>query len=106
MLGGLRQTRELLEDRFERDVNEAIGDRVRASDEDARALWSALANVDWKHESGDEAGYSFRAAGDLIAALRKSGDYMDWYCCGEYAQVAEWISEAMAARGWTHKEME
>lgn len=44
---------------------------------------------------------SFRAAGDLIAAILGRGDYMDWYCSGQYATVSERIDSAMSAEGWT-----
>jgi hypothetical protein len=65
-----------------------------------RALWSALANMDWRRENGDRASYSFRAAGDLIAAIRGAGDYLDWYCCGPYATVRADIADALRAQGW------
>jgi hypothetical protein len=63
--------------------------------------------VSWQHDSApnEEVGYTFRAAGGLIAQIRGKGSYMDWYCCGPYATVAPWISEAMAKRGWKHEEM-
>lgn len=93
--------------KFDDDVRAAIGSRLRASDEDAVALWSALANVSWFHESApkEDVGYSFRAAGELIAEIRGQSDYMDWYCCGPYATVAPWIGEAMAKLGWRHGAM-
>lgn len=105
-MGGIWDGRELdPDDAFEQTVNRVLGDRIRASDADASAMWSALANVDWTHANGDEASYSFRAAGDMIAAIRGSGMYMDWYCTGPYATVADWIADAMKAEGWTYKEI-
>jgi hypothetical protein len=63
-------------------------------------IWSALANQDWRHMAGHTASYSFRAAGDLIAAARGSGDYIDWYCSGPYSTVTDRVRAAMKAEGW------
>lgn len=111
-LGGLKGGRHRnLDDAFEMTVNRIFGDRMRGakhapwSDPDADNIcsqwWSALANVDWTHTNGDTASYSFRAAGDLIAAIREQGDYVDWYCSGPDATVTREINDAMAAEGWT-----
>jgi hypothetical protein len=81
-------------------VARCLGARVRASDNLCRELWSSLANQDWRHRDGDTASYSFRAAGDLIAAIRGRGDYMDWYCSGPDATVSADIATALAAEGW------
>lgn len=105
--GGLGGSFELIpledwrEDLFVQAVNRALGDKIRTEDTAAVCMWSALANVDWKHENGDTASYSFRAAGDLIASIRGKGMYMDWYCSGPYATVSDEIAEAMAKEGWT-----
>jgi hypothetical protein len=89
-------------DEFENAAERALGKRIRESDDVACALWCALANSDWTHKaSGDTAGYSFRAAGDLVAAIRGKGDYMDWYCCGGCPAITDEIEKAMAAEGWT-----
>jgi hypothetical protein len=87
---------------FERNVTEALGDRIQASDQYAKEFWSALANQGWVHKAAPEreVSYSFRAAGDLIARIRGTGHYMDWYMCGPDGVVAPWISEAMAKLGW------
>jgi hypothetical protein len=88
--------------KFKRDLDTALFDRVFRDVKAAEELWSSLANVGWFHESApkQEVGYSFRAAGGLIAEMRGMGDYMDWYCCGPDGVVAPWISEAMAKLGW------
>ena len=101
-MGGIKDGRPRNEaDEFENMVERSIGQLVRAEDETARALWSALANVDWYHpETGSTASYSFRAAGDLIAAIRGEGDYMDWYCSGEYAVVNDLIARSFKKEGW------
>lgn len=89
--------------KFDDDVRAAIGGRLRASDEDAIAFWSALANQGWVHYTApaQEVSYSFRAAGGLIAEIRGEGDYMDWYCSGPTETVAPWIRDALGAKGWT-----
>ncbi len=107
-LGGIKKGRPRnIDDMFECAIDRALGRRMREDENAAQDVWSALANVDWKHVNGDTASYSFRAAGDLLAAVvGKGGDYMDYYCGSDYVDVADWISDAMAAIGWTHSESE
>ena len=88
--GGVAGGRQLdAEDEFEMAVDRALGDSMRSSHEQCRRMWSALANMSWRHENGDTASYSFRAAGDLISAIIRRGDYLDWYCRGPYAYVSD-----------------
>ena len=89
------------DDLFEVAINRACGERMRASRQDAYDVWGALSNVDWKHDNGDTASYTFRAAGDLVAAVVGDGtDYMDFYCNGHFGFVPEWVETAMAGEGW------
>jgi len=89
--------------RFEQTIARLFRDDLKSGAMNGSELWSALANVTWRH--GDsEVGYSFRAAGDLIAALVENGDYMDWYCSGDDGYVSDRIADAMSKEGWTYKE--
>lgn len=107
-------------DLFEAAVERAFGERLRHERShglDARKgdneegglwdrhglgarLWGSLANIDWIHENGDTAGYSFRAAGDMIAAIVGDGDYMDWYCSSDAGIVDAEVAEGLAREGW------
>ena len=100
-LGGFTGGRPLdTRDAFEMAVNRALGAAMRDDDDLCRDMWSALANVDWVHEDGNTASYSFRAAGDLIAAIVGTGNYMDWYCSGPAEVVSGQIADALATEGW------
>ena len=115
-LGGLVECRPInTHDTFEMTIARLFGDRMKLDTnisgwtcpDDVNSicadLWSALANVVWKHINGDTASYSFRAAGDLIAAIRGQGNYMDWYFSEPYATVSDEIARALASEGWTYE---
>jgi hypothetical protein len=88
------------QDEFAQAYHRAIGKEVASDKEIARDAWSALANVEWVHDNGDTASYSFRLAGDLVASMRGEGNYMDWYCYGPITDVSDFIRTAMAEQGW------
>lgn len=87
-------------DAFEMAVERALGAAIRESNDVATAMWCAITNQDWGHENGDTASYSFRAAGDLVAAVRRSGDYCDWYMSGPAGTVRDDIKAALDREGW------
>lgn len=85
---------------FEIALKTIAGDKIQ-DDEFCKNLWSAMANVSWYHPaSKEEYSCTFRRAGGLIAGLRGSGDYMDWYCSGPYAEVSDYIARSMKKLGW------
>ncbi len=92
------------DDAFELAVERALGNAIREDDAVCHEMWSALANVDWTHENGDTAAYSFRAAGDLVAAIKGKGNYLDWYCQSDYPVVSDRVREALAREGWAPDE--
>lgn len=99
--GGLNQTRRHdHRDPFERDVAAAFGGLVRASISFGEELWSALTNVYWMHDDHAAVGYTFRSAGDLVAALYGEGNYMDWFSGSSPGRVSKQIEVSMAAAGW------
>lgn len=103
--GGRRGGRQIdMSDPLEADIFEIFGDRICENYEFATKIWSAFTNTYWSHyRYGNDFGFSYRAAGDMIAAIRGDGDYMDWYCCAPSAVVSEEISSTMAAYGWLHQ---
>lgn len=106
MAGGIDDTREILADdspyaHFEQDVNEVLGDQVRESVEASKALWSALTNTVWCHGEKEYCVlYTFRSAGDLVAAIRGGGTYHYWYCASWPGVVSGEICRAMESKGW------
>lgn len=117
-LGGISGGRERNpEDEFEAAVERAMGERLRTEWRTRPAdgsgsgwyagkglgnrLYGSITNQDWRHENGDEAGYSFRAAGDLIASIIGDGDYMDWYCSAPEGVVDPEVAELLKAQGWS-----
>lgn len=74
---------------------------VRADMENARALYAAFCNVDWKKGSTIW-GCSWRMAGHYVAELRNQYEnYLDFYCSGNEGYVAEDVEELLARLGWT-----
>ena len=99
-MGTLNFEEDFKDDLFAQALNKVLGNDMREEESVCEDVWSALANVDWKHYNGDTAGYSFRAAGDLIAAIIGKGDYMDWYCRSEAEIVKPYIYELLKEEGW------
>lgn len=87
-------------DAFEGMVKELFSDDLK-NDKFCAELWSSFANVIWlNHSDKEEYMATFRYAGSVIAELSGRGDYMDWYCIGEYETVTEYIYNKMIGQGW------
>jgi hypothetical protein len=65
-----------------------ICDKVKASDVYAQNLYAAMCNMQFQQLEvipilkDDRWSCSWRYAGGIIADMRESGDYIDWYCSG------------------------
>jgi hypothetical protein len=93
--------------RFEETLSRLFGDAMKIDDEICMDIWSALANVDWTcRKTGETVGYSFRAAGSLIANIRGSGSYLDWYCASPSGSVSDYIAERMFEEDWVYEDLE
>jgi len=40
-----------------------------------------------------------RSAGEVVAQIRREGEYTDWYICGPRSQMADRIATALAKQG-------
>ena len=105
-LGGLYNRREVdNENLFEVAVQRLFGEEMKTNKDLCHRIWSSLSNVEWIHANGDTANFSFRAAGDMIAAIIEKGDYLDWCWNSPSAQVDPIFAEHMLEAGWTVKEI-
>jgi hypothetical protein len=65
-----------------------ICDKAKAREEYAQNLYAALCNNDfqrlevWPLLKGEIYSCSWRYAGGIVADMRETGDYIDWYCSG------------------------
>lgn len=87
---------------FEEDIEILFSEQIKSDDEFCKELWSALTNIEWTNEDGSNFSCTFRYAGALIADIRESGGYMDWYCSSEYAKVSEYIENKLNSFGWKY----
>ena len=85
--------------------------KVRNSDDYAKSLYAAMCNNDFirlevmpilKEENW---GCTWRYAGGIIADMRETGDYIDWYCAGNEGEVTEEIREDLLKLGWVVKSL-
>jgi hypothetical protein len=88
-------------ERFEELLDEALGENIRGDDVCAVELWSALAATVWQGPQTEQVRYSMRSAGEVVAQIRKKGEYTDWTMSGPSGHVAGWIAAALARHGWT-----
>ena len=88
-------------ERFEELLDEVLGERIRGDDVCAVELWLALAGTVWQGPKAEKVCYSMRSAGEVVAQIRKEGEYTDWYMSGPTCQVADWIAADLAKHGCT-----
>lgn len=81
--------------------------KVRASDHYAQNLYAAMCNQTWQEQAvwpilkNDTWTCSWRTAGGIVAGLRGSGSYMNWYCSGMADQdhLAKWQARGFVGEG-------
>ena len=72
-----------------------ICDKAKAREEYAQNIYAALCNQSWQRNDvwpmlkGESYSCSWRYAGGIVADMRESGDYIDWYCSGIKGGVSE-----------------
>ena len=95
--------------------SDEIANKCIHSDIYAQNLYAALCNNRFFYDK-EEWTCSWRHAGGIVADLRNSGDYMDWYCSGiglvdkegyvAESVVTDEISLDLMKLGWTVKPYE
>jgi len=98
----------------------SICENVRNNDSYAQNLYAALCNTEWQEQDVWEIlsnrvwSCTWRRSGYIVAQIRRSGSYLDWYCSGVRAQteleshefctegeVAPKIKDDLRRIGWT-----
>jgi hypothetical protein len=87
-------------DLFEEAIAQSLGEQMKADREVCTEVWCALSNQCWKKEPDDFAAYSWRSAGDLIAAVTGKGIYLDFYGSGTAGSVSDRVRDALEKHGW------
>ena len=65
-----------------------LTEKIRRDDVYAQNLYAAMCNQEWQYQDAwtilkDKTwSCSWRTAGQIIADIRGSGDYIDWHCSG------------------------
>ena len=88
-----------------------ICDKAKAREEYAQNIYAALCNQSWQRNEvwpllkGQTYSCSWRYAGGIVADMRESGDYIDWYCSGirggaSDAELASMTDEQRAKYQW------
>lgn len=93
--------------------SDEIANKCLNSDIYSQNLYAALCNNRFFY-SDEEWTCSWRFAGGIVADLRNSGDYMDWYCSGmtnkegyvPESVVTEEVSLDLMRLGWVIKPYE
>jgi hypothetical protein len=89
-----------------------ILERVRKNDVYAQNLYAALCNNSWQKNHtwpvlrGDTWRVSWRGSGRVVAELRGSGEYLDWYCSGISADYESGISDGYVSEGTVSEQIE
>jgi hypothetical protein len=83
-----------------------IVDKIRSDDAYAQNFYAALCNQEWYEQDAWEIlrdqtwRVSWRAAGAIVADIRGSGDYLDWYCTGSFVWHDRDGYQPTAAEQW------
>lgn len=99
---------------FDLRTTDWILEKVRASEAYAQNLYAVMCNNEFQQLdtypilANKTWGCSWRYAGGIIADMRQSGDYIDWYCSGmgdnpsyvSESTVTEEIEDDLQRLGW------
>lgn len=87
---------------FEADLELLFNDKIKNDDSFCKRLYSSITNIRWINK-GIVFDCSFRYAGAIIADIRGSGNYMDWYLDGETASIDDEIYSELNKLGWKYE---